>query len=264
MYYPLAQFAQPHYYSRYGDAEVMVCGGSEAGVSPLSLALFNRIHALSRNPSPEQASRPFDAHRDGFVMGEGAGVVVLEEETAARKRGAKIYAEVVGYGLSSDAHHVTTPPDDGSGAVRCMTAALRNANVAPSQVHYLNAHATSTPAGDVAECRAIEQVFGKGANHLLVSSTKGALGHMLGAAGAVEAIIAVLSIYHNQVPPTIGVSKLDPLVEGVKIVHSLGKGHDVVNAPAAGHKIKVAMSNSFGFGGSNASLLFKAYVPSVP
>lgn len=234
---------------KYGDADVMVAGGSEAGVSPISLALFSKIHALSRNSDPTTASRPFDGNRDGFVMGEGAGVVVLEALDHALSRHARIYAEVVGYGLSGDAHHVTSPPPDGAGALACMKAALHSAGLQPSDIDYINAHATSTPVGDAVECIAIKRLFG-GTNPS-ISSIKGAMGHMLGAAGAVEAMVSALSTYHDLIPPTLGLETVDPAIAAL--------GLHIVKGTPESKPVKFALSNSFGFGGTNACLILKKY-----
>ncbi len=235
----------------YGDADVMVAGGTESSMSGLSFAGFSRLKALSTNfnNQPEKASRPFDQHRDGFVMGEGAGVVVLEEFEQAKARGANIYAELQGYGLSGDSFHLTAPAEDGRGAKAAMKAALANSGIQSDQVDYINAHATSTPLGDQIESEAIAHVFGRTENKPAVSSTKGAIGHLLGAAGAVEAIMTILSIHHQVVPPTCNLDTPD-VPEGVldKI--------DLVTTPNESRQVRAAVSNSFGFGGTNASLLF--------
>ncbi len=231
----------------YGDADVMVAGGAEMATSATGLGGFCAARALStRNDDPEGASRPWDKERDGFVLSDGAGVVVLEELETARRRGARIYAEVAGYGMSGDAHHMTSPPPDGSGASRCMENALRNAGIDPSEVDYINAHGTSTPAGDVAETRAIRNTFGAHAGKLAVSSTKSMTGHMLGAAGGVEAIFSVLAIRDQVAPPTINLTTPDPECD-----------LDYVPNEAREMKIGTALSNSFGFGGTNGTLVFR-------
>ncbi len=231
-----------------GDAEVMVAGGAEAGVSEIGMAGFCASRALSTgfNDTPTRASRPWDKDRDGFVMGEGAGVLVLEEYEHAKKRGAKIYAEVVGYGMSGDAHHITAPSEDGDGAFRSMQAALRSARVTPDQVQYVNAHGTSTPMGDDIELGAVERLWGDAAKGLAMSSTKSAVGHLLGAAGAVEGIFSILAIRDGIAPPTLNLdepSRESPI--------------DRVAKEAQPRKIEVALSNSFGFGGTNASIVFR-------
>lgn len=230
----------------YGDADVMLAGGAEACTSKLTLGSFASAKALStRNDAPTEASRPFDQERDGFVMGEGAGVLVLEEYEHAKARGATIYAELLGFGMSSDAHHITMPPEDGSGAKRCMQNALRDAELNPEQVNYINAHGTSTPLGDVAETKAIKAAFGSYADRLLVSSTKSMTGHLLGAAGGVEAVFSVLSLRDQVVAPTINLHHPDVECD-----------LDYVPNTARKAKLDVALSNSFGFGGTNASLIF--------
>ncbi len=232
-----------------GDADVMVAGGTEAPVTRLSLAGFAACRALStkRNDDPTRASRPYDRDRDGFVMGEGAGVVVLEELEHARARGAKIYAEIVGYGLTGDAYHITAPSEDGDGAFRCMTAALKRAELTPSDIDYINAHGTSTMA-DTIELGAVERLLGNAASTVSMSSTESAIGHLLGAAGAAEAIFSVLAIRDNIAPPTINLD--DPEVE---------TAIDLVPNTARERRIDVAMSNSFGFGGTNATLVFRRF-----
>ena len=231
-----------------GDADVMVAGGAEAAVSEIGMAGFCASRALSTsfNEAPTQGSRPWDKDRDGFVMGEGAGVLVLEEYEHAKKRGAKIYAEVVGYGMSGDAHHITAPSEDGDGAFRSMRAALRSAGVTPDQVQYVNAHGTSTPMGDDLELGAVERLWGDAAKGLAMSSTKSAIGHLLGAAGAVEAIFSILAIRDQIAPATLNLD--NPSVE---------TPIDLVPLKPRPRKIDVALSNSFGFGGTNASLVFR-------
>lgn len=232
-----------------GDAEAMIAGGSESVITALGIGGFAVMKALSiRNDEPEKASRPFDAERDGFVMGEGAGVIILESLDNALKRNAKIYAEIVGYGMSSDAYHITTPAPGGEGAVRCMKAALKDAGTEPEKVNYINAHGTSTKYGDELETAAIKTVFGEHAHKLCVSSTKSMTGHLLGAAGGVEAIFSILSIYNNIAPPTINLENPDPECD-----------LDYAANRAKKMNIEYAMSNSFGFGGTNACLLFKRY-----
>ncbi|MDF3074553.1 MAG: 3-oxoacyl-[acyl-carrier-protein] synthase 2 [Alphaproteobacteria bacterium] len=231
------------------DADVMVCGGAEAAVCRLGIAGFAAARALSTgyNDTPERASRPWDKGRDGFVMGEGAGCLVLEEYEHAKKRGAKIYAEVIGYGLSGDAHHITAPPDDGNGGYRAMQAALKRAMLNTDSIDYINAHGTSTPLGDEIELGAVKRLFGQDAYQLSMSSTKSSIGHLLGAAGAVEAIFAIKSIAEQIVPPTLNLE--DPS-EGCDI--------DLVPLKAKERKVRYALSNSFGFGGTNASVIFGA------
>jgi len=235
----------------FDDADVMVAGGAEAAVSRLGIAGFAAARALSTgfNETPEKASRPYDKGRDGFVMGEGAGVVVLEELEHAKKRGATIYAEVVGYGLSGDAYHITSPSEDGNGGFRSMRMALKRAALDPSDIDYINAHGTSTPVGDLIELGAVKRLLGNAVATVSMSSTKSAIGHLLGAAGAVEAIYSVLSIRDQVVPPTLN---LDDPSEGTE-------GVDLVPKQAKERKVKAALSNSFGFGGTNASLVFKQF-----
>ena len=231
-----------------GDADVMVAGGSESPVSRLGMAGFCALHALSSgfNDTPEKASRPYDKDRDGFVMGEGAGVVVLEEYEHAKKRGAKIYAEVIGYGMSGDANHITAPSPDGDGAYRCMSAAMKRAGISASDIDYINAHGTSTPLGDEIELGAAQRLLGNAASKAAMSSTKSSIGHLLGAAGAVEAIFCVLAIRDNVAPPTINLDS--PSVE---------TSIDLVPWKAKARQIDVALSNSFGFGGTNASVIMR-------
>ncbi|XP_009609922.1 3-oxoacyl-[acyl-carrier-protein] synthase, mitochondrial [Nicotiana tomentosiformis] len=235
---------------QFGDADVMVAGGTEASIDALSIAGFCRLRALTTkyNSTPQEASRPFDCGRDGFVIGEGSGVMVLEELEHAKKRGAKIYAELCGYGTSGDAHHITQPNIGGRGAVLAMTRALKQSGLHPSQVDYINAHATSTPLGDAAEANAIKHVFSDHVTSgaLSLSSTKGAIGHLLGAAGAVEAIFTVLAIHHGIAPLTLNLSEPDPVFNGGFLPLTTSKKMT----------IKAALSNSFGFGGTNSCLLF--------
>ena len=231
----------------YGDADVFVAGGAEKGSSPLGMAGFTAARALSsRNDNPQAASRPFDKDRDGFVLGDGAGVMVLEEYEHAVSRGANIYAELVGFGMSDDAFHITSPTETGEGAAAAMRNALKDARLAPSEVDYINAHGTSTPAGDAAESQAIEAVFGDHAMKVAVSSTKSMTGHLLGAAGGVEAIFSVLAIRDNIAPPTINLDNQDPACR-----------LDYVPNQARSMPINVTLSNSFGFGGTNGTLIFK-------
>ncbi len=232
----------------YGDADVMVAGGAKSAVNRLAMAGFCAMRAMSTgyNDRPTLASRPYDRDRDGFVMGEGAGVVVLEEYEHAKKRGAKIYAEVVGYGLSGDANHITAPAEDGNGAFRCMSAAIKRAGMTPSDIDYMNSHGTSTPLGDEIELGAAERLLGNAASTVSMSSTKSSTGHLLGAAGAIEAIFCILAIRDNVAPPTINLD--NPSVE---------TAIDLVPWKAKSREINVALSNSFGFGGTNASLILK-------
>jgi 3-oxoacyl-[acyl-carrier-protein] synthase II len=233
-----------------GDADVMVAGGTESPVNRISLAGFAAVRALTTgfNETPTKASRPYDKDRDGFLMGEGSGVVVLEELEHAKARGAKIYAELIGYGMSGDAFHITAPTSDGDGAFRCMSAAIRRAGIQASEIDYINAHGTSTPLGDEIELGAVERVIGNGAAKLSMSSTKSAIGHLLGAAGAVEAIYSVLAMRDQIAPPTLNLD--NPSVE---------TAIDLVPHKAKKREINVALSNSFGFGGTNASLIFRRH-----
>ena len=236
---------------QYGDADAMIAGGTESTITPLAFAGFNAMRAIStRNDEPERASRPFDQGRDGFIMGEGSGVVVLEELESARARGARILAEVAGFGMSSDAYHITAPAEGGAGAVQCMGAAIRDADLKPSDVTYINAHGTSTPHNDVNETMAIKTLFGKGAYKVPVSSTKSMTGHLLGAAGGVEAIAAIKAVMEDRIPPTINYEVPDPDCD-----------LDYVPNVARNVVVDVALSNTYGFGGTNASLLFRKYVP---
>jgi 3-oxoacyl-[acyl-carrier-protein] synthase II len=231
----------------YGDADVMVAGGAEMATCPTGLGGFAAARALStRNDDPEAASRPWDADRDGFVLGDGAGVLVLEEYEHAKARGARIYAELAGYGMSGDAYHMTLPPDGGEGAMRCMQIALRDAKLDATAVDYINAHGTSTPAGDKAETDAVKNTFGDHARKVAVSSTKSMTGHLLGAAGGVEAVFSVLAIADQVAPPTINLDTPDPECDLDYVPHT-----------AREMKIDVALSNSFGFGGTNGTLLFR-------
>lgn len=236
-------------YIRLGHCDVIVTGGSEAAVTIAGMGGFNAMHALStRNESPETASRPFDATRDGFVLGEGGGALILEEYEHAKARGAKIYAEVLGGGLSSDAHHMTAPHPEGIGVVKVMENCLENAGLKPEDVDAINTHGTSTPLGDVAELKAISKVFGDHAKNININSTKSMTGHLLGAAGAIEAIASILAIEHNLVPPTINHRVVDEQIDP-SLNLTLNKAQE--------REVKVAMSNTFGFGGHNACVLFK-------
>jgi len=232
-----------------GEIDAMIAGGTEATICPLAVGGFNAMKALStRNSEPERASRPFDSQRDGFVMGEGSGIVILEELEFAKKRGARIYAEIIGYGASGDAYHITSPAPNGEGAARCMAMAIKDAGVAPSEVGYINAHGTSTKYGDELETMAIKSVFGEHARKVPVSSTKSMTGHLLGAAGGVEAVISLLAMEHGILPPTINLENPDPECD-----------LDYVPNTARKQEFDVAMSNSFGFGGTNATVIFKKF-----
>jgi 3-oxoacyl-[acyl-carrier-protein] synthase II len=232
-----------------GDADVMIAGGTEAVITPLGIGGFTAMKALStRNNEPERASRPFDVDRDGFVMGEGSGIIILESLDNAVKRGAKIYAEIKGYGMTADAYHITAPSPGGEGAARCIRLALKDGEIEPTEVDYINAHGTSTKYNDELETAAIKDVFGEHAYKLVVSSTKSMTGHLLGAAGGVESVITILSIYHGIVPPTINLDNPDPECD-----------LDYVPHKARRMEIKYALNNSFGFGGTNACLLFKKF-----
>ena len=233
---------------QYGDAEMMVAGGTESAVNRLGVAGFCACRALSTgfNDRPQAASRPYDRDRDGFVIGEGAGCLVLENYEHAKARGARIYAEVIGYGMSGDAYHITAPSEDGDGAFRCMSAALKRAGIAPSDIDYINAHGTSTPLGDEIELGAVQRLLGNAAARVSMSSTKSAIGHLLGAAGSVEAIFCVLAMRDGIVPPTLNLD--NPSVEAAV---------DLVPHRARNRRVDVALSNSFGFGGTNASLVFR-------
>ena len=232
---------------QWGDADVMIAGASEASVCRLAIAGFAAARALSTsfNDTPQKASRPWDRARDGFVIGEGAGVVILEEYEHAKKRGAKIYCELSGYGMSGDAHHITAPPENGKGAQRAMVRALETAQLSPSEINYINAHGTSTPLGDIVEVRAIKSVFGSHADNLAISSTKSSIGHLLGAAGSVEAVVSILALKNNIAPPTLNLENPDEECDLNFVPHR-----------AQERPINHVISNSFGFGGTNASLLF--------
>jgi len=235
-----------------GEVQVAITGGTEAAVTPLSMAGFSAMKALStRNDAPEQACRPFDRDRDGFVMGEGAGILLLEELEHARARGAKIYAEIVGYGLTCDAHHMTNPAPGGEGAARAMRLALKDAGIQPQQVQHINAHATSTPVGDIAEVQAIQSVFGEHAHRLAISATKSMTGHLLGGAGGIATVATALAIHHGWVPPTLNLDNPDPECAGLDFVPHKGR-------PMA---IESALVNAFGFGGHNVTLALRRYSP---
>jgi 3-oxoacyl-[acyl-carrier-protein] synthase II len=234
---------------RRGDAKVMIAGGAEAGIVPIGIGSFDAMRALStRNDDPEHASRPFDTQRDGFVMGEGGGIMILESLSQARERGVRIHGELVGYGATGDAYHITSPSESGEGAVRAMQIALRKAGCEPADVDYINAHATSTPNGDRAETAAIKRLFQQRAYDVPISSTKSMTGHLMGAGAAVEGIFCLLSIRDGMVPPTTNLEEADPLCD-----------LDYVPNVARQKRVHVALSNSFGFGGHNNALIFKAY-----
>jgi 3-oxoacyl-[acyl-carrier-protein] synthase II len=234
---------------KFGMADVMITGGSEASISELGMGGFNASRALStRNDSPETASRPFDATRDGFVMGEGGGALILEELEHALKRNAKIYCEIVGAGLSADAHHITAPHPEGTGAVLSMKMAIEQAGIKPQEIDYVNMHGTATPLGDIGETKAIKKVFGDYAYKLNVSSTKSMTGHLLGAAGAVEAIASILAVVNDKIPPTINFANPDPECD---LNYTFNKPQD--------RKVNYAISNAFGFGGHNTTVVFKKY-----
>jgi 3-oxoacyl-[acyl-carrier-protein] synthase II len=234
---------------QYGDADVMLCGGSEAPITPMGLGGFNAMRALStRNDEPTRASRPFDAQRDGFVMGEGGGALLIEEYEHAKARGAKILAEIVGTGFTGDAHHITAPPEGGEGAVRSMRRAIKDAGISPDQIDYINVHGTSTQLGDIGETQAIKTVFADHARKVKISSTKSMTGHLLGAAGAIEAIAAILAVINDVVPPTINYENPDPQCD-----------LDYTPNAAARIPVRYALSNTFGFGGHNATILVKKF-----
>jgi 3-oxoacyl-[acyl-carrier-protein] synthase II len=233
----------------YGDAEAMIAGGTEANITPLTVGGFNAMKALStRNDEPEKACRPFEKNRDGFVVAEGAGILILEELEFALKRKAKIYAELVGYGYTGDAYHITAPSPDGDGAVRCMRMAIKDAALKPEDVDHINAHGTSTPLNDLTETLAIKTVFGNHAKKIPISATKSMTGHLLGAAGSTEAIFTILAIWDGIMPPTLNYEEPDPQCD-----------LDYVPNVARRQPIKIAMSNAFGFGGTNATLVFKKF-----
>ena len=234
----------------YGDAEAVIAGGTEANISPLTIAGFNSMKALStRNDEPERACRPFEKNRDGFVVGEGAGIVILEELEFAFKRGARIYAELVGFGYTGDAYHITAPPPDGDGAIRCMRMAINDAGLKPEEIDYINAHGTSTPLNDATETQAIKKVFGEHAKKIPISATKSMTGHLLGAAGSTEAIFTILTIRDGIIPPTINYDEPDPECD-----------LDYVPNVARRQPVNTAISNAFGFGGTNATLVLKKFI----
>jgi 3-oxoacyl-[acyl-carrier-protein] synthase II len=234
---------------RHGHADAMITGGVESVITPTCVAGFNAMKALStRNDEPQKASRPFDRDRDGFVVGEGSGILIIESLEGALERGAKIYAELVGYGMSGDAYHMTSPPPDGEGAVNCMRAAMADAGITPAQIDYINAHGTSTPLNDLYESRAIKTTFGDAADSVAISSTKSMTGHLLGGAGGIETVFTALSIHHDLIPPTINLENPDEECD-----------LDYVPKVARRKTVNYAMTNSFGFGGTNASLILKKY-----
>lgn len=233
----------------YGDAKAIIAGGTEANITPLTIAGFNAMKAIStRNDAPEKASRPFEKNRDGFIVSEGAGILILEDLEFALNRGARIYAEIVGYGYTGDAYHITAPPPDGEGAARCMRMAIRDAGLKPEEIDHINAHGTSTPLNDATETQAVRTVFGEHAKKIPISATKSMTGHLLGAAGSTEAIFTILSLREGVLPPTINYEEPDPECD-----------LDYVPNVARRTPIQVAMSNAFGFGGTNATLIFKKY-----
>ena len=234
---------------QYGDADAIIAGGTEANITPLTIGGFNAMRALSvRNDEPERASRPFEKNRDGFVVAEGAGIVILEELEFALKRGARIYGEIIGYGYTGDAYHITAPPPDGDGAARCMRMAIKDAGLQPEEIEYINAHGTSTPLNDKTETIAIKSVFGEYAQKIPVSATKSMTGHLLGAAGSTEAIFTLLAIHEGILPPTINYEEPDPECD-----------LDFVSNVARRQQVKVGMSNAFGFGGTNATLILRSF-----
>jgi 3-oxoacyl-[acyl-carrier-protein] synthase II len=233
----------------YGDAKAIIAGGTEANITPLTIAGFNAMKAIStRNDAPEKASRPFEKNRDGFIVSEGAGILILEDLEFALNRGARIYAEIVGYGYTADAYHITAPPPDGEGAARCMRMAIRDAGLKPEEIDHINAHGTSTPLNDATETQAVKAVFGEHAKKIPISATKSMTGHLLGAAGSTEAIFTILSLREGVLPPTINYEEPDPECD-----------LDYIPNVARRTPIQVAMSNAFGFGGTNATLIFKKY-----
>lgn len=232
----------------HGDSDAMLAGGAEMATTPLGIAGFAAARALSRrNSEPEKASRPWDVDRDGFLLGDGAGVIVLEEYEHAKARGAHIYCELIGFGMSSDAYHITSPSPDGEGAARCMNAAIKDAGIAPKDIDYINAHGTSTPVGDLMELEAVKTTFGESMKDVAISSTKSMTGHLLGAAGGIEAVFSILALRDQIIPPTINFDNPEPMTAGYNIVGPAAK-------PA---KLDIVLSNSFGFGGTNGSLIFK-------